>query len=226
MVPVRLGVAALILGVAPCALPAQGAVSGQISILERAGDRTSDLGNAIVYLDPAGGARPSTHETPTEIAMHGKEYVPHVRVITAGSTVKFLNQDPFRHNMFSNASAGPFDLGLAERGVDTQQTFKRAGVYPVFCNIHARMAAFVIAVGAPYFAQAGADGRFSIPGIPAGKYKLHVWHERGGEQVRELDVSRDGASDISLQLDARGYKPVPHKNKFGQDYTAAGRERY
>jgi plastocyanin len=226
MAPVRHGIAALILGAAPCALFAQGAVSGQISILERAGNRTSDLGNAVVYLDPSGGAQPATRETSMEIAMHGKEYIPHVRVITAGSTVKFLNQDPFRHNVFSNASAGPFDLGLAERGVDMQQTFKRAGAYPVFCNIHARMAAFVIAVGTPYFVQAGADGRFSIAGVPAGKYTLHVWHERGGEQTRELDVPRDGVSDISVQLDARGYKPRPHKNKFGQDYTAAGRERY
>jgi hypothetical protein len=88
------------------------------------------------------------------------------------------------------------------------------------------MAAFVLAVGTPYFTQAGADGRFSIAGIPAGKYTLHVWHERGGEQAREIDVPRDGVSDISVQLDARGYKPLPHKNKFGQDYTAAGRERY
>ena len=39
------------------------------------------------------------------------------------------------------------------------------------------MTAFLIAVNTPYFAQAGADGRFTIGNVPPGSYRLHVWHE-------------------------------------------------
>src|SRR2546428_604664 len=36
-----------------------------------------------------------------------------------------------------------------------------------------------------------------------------------------------GAWGIELQLDARGFRWMPHKNKYGKDYpTNAGRERY
>ena len=211
---------------APCASWAQGAVSGQLSIQEKPGETTADLSNAIVYLDPAAGAKAAVHETPTSIAMHDRTFVPHVRVVTVGSAVSFANQDPFRHNIFSNATPGPFDLGLTERGTERANTFKRAGVYSVFCNIHARMAAIVVVVNSPYVTQAGSDGQFTIARVPAGQYTLHVWHERGGEHTQPLDVPADGVAALALQLDARGYRAIPHKNKFGQDYTDASGERY
>jgi plastocyanin len=209
----------------PGAAAAQGAVSGRISLQERAGETTTDLGNAIVYLDAAPGAKMAPRERSTEIAMHDREYVPHVRVVAAGSSVAFLNQDPFRHNVFSNATAGPFDLGLTDRGGQKSASFKRPGVYPIFCNIHARMAAFVVAVSTPWFAQAGADGRFTIPDVPAGRYTLHAWHERGGEDKRDITVPPEGVTDLAIQLDARGYVALAHKNKFGQEY-ATETERY
>jgi plastocyanin len=204
---------------------AQGAVGGRITILERSGVRTTDLANAVVYLEPAAGARALGTAT-TQIVMESREFVPRVRVVTVGSTVEFPNQDPFRHNVFSNTGPAAFDLGLYERGASKGATLRQAGVYPVFCNIHARMVAFVLAIATPYFTQAGADGRFTVANVPAGRYTLRAWHDRGGEQARQLDVPAAGVSDVSVELDARGYRPVPHKNKFGQEYTTAGRDRY
>jgi hypothetical protein len=87
------------------------------------------------------------------------------------------------------------------------------------------MSAFVLVLGTPYFTQAGSDGRFSLAAVPAGAYMLHIWNEKGGEASRALTVSAAGASDVSVQLDARGYQRVAHKNKFGQDYSAGG-DRY
>jgi plastocyanin len=206
---------------------AQGAVSGQITILERegAGARTADLASAVVWLEPLAGARAAAPEN-AQIAMESRQYVPHVRVVTVGSTVEFPNQDPFRHNVFSKSGPGEFDLGLYQRGETRGATLRRPGVYPVFCNIHARMLAFVVAVATPHHAQAGSDGRFALPDVPAGRYRLRVWHERGGEQATEVDVPAEGAGSLRVELDARGFKRVQHKNKFGQDYGPAGRDRY
>ena len=56
---------------------------------------------------------------------------------------------------------------------------------------------------------------------------LHVWHERSPEVTREMTVASDGAAGLELELDARGFRWMPHKNKYGRDYpTNAGRERY
>ena len=206
---------------APRVLAAQGAVSGRVTIQEREGETTKDLATAVIYLDAAGGAIGSARELEAEIAMHDKTYIPHVRVVPAGSTVTFPNQDPFRHNVFSSSGGGPFDLGLTPRGRAAQNLFGRPGVYAIYCNIHARMSAFVVAVATPYYTQPGADGTFTIASVPAGRYVLHAWHERGGETTQTFDVPAAGLKGLVVVLDARGYRPQPHRNKFGREYPTS-----
>jgi plastocyanin len=203
---------------------AQSTVAGQVKILERPGARTTDLADAVVWLDVkgAGNAAPAR----AQIVMESRQYVPRVRIVAVGSSVAFPNQDPFRHNVFSKAGPSEFDLGLYARGESKDARVERPGVYPVFCNIHAQMMAFIVAVPTSHVVQPSPDGRFSITGVPAGTYTLHAWHYRAGEQTREIRVGADGAGDVSVELDARGYRFVQHKNKFGQEYAKAGRDRY
>lgn len=217
--------------VAPRTLAAQGVVSGQLAVVERQGADRTDLRTAVVYLEargrsiqPAGG-RPMPRDA--TIAMTGREFVPHVRVILAGGTVAFPNQDPFSHNVFSNAEAGPFDLGLYRRGASRSANFPRAGIYPIYCNIHSRMVSFIIAVPSPLVAVVAADGRFTIPDVPAGTYQLHAWHERAGTRVtREIAVPATGLAGQRVVLDTRTYVPGPHLNKFGLPYAATREDRY
>lgn len=226
---VMLGAAAGVTTLAsPRALRAQGSVSGRITIQERTDARTPDLASAVVYLEPAAGAAtPRAAEPVTaQIAMESRTFIPRVRVVPVGSTVEFPNQDPFRHNVFSNSGPTEFDLGLYGRGESKGVALRKPGIFTIFCNIHARMSAFVVAVPTPHFTQAGADGRFTLAGVPAGRYTLHVWHDRGGAETRAIDVPAGGVQDAEVRLDARGYKVATHKNKFGQEYTATGRDRY
>jgi len=217
--------------VAPLTLRAQAIVSGQIALIERQGADRSDLRTAVVYLETpgrvisGGGTRPIPRDA--SIAMTGREFVPHVRVILAGGTVAFPNQDPFSHNVFSNAEAGPFDLGLYRRGASRVANFPRAGIYPVYCNIHSRMVSFVIAVASPHVAAVGGDGRFTFVDVPPGTYFLHAWHERaGGRVTREIVVPASGLAGQRIVLDTRTYVPGPHLNKFGLPYAATRTDRY
>jgi hypothetical protein len=86
--------------------------------------------------------------------------------------------------------------------------------------------AFAIAVPTAFYAQAGSDGRFEIANVPPGKYTLHAWHDRGGTREMPIEVGSQGAGSLTIELDARGYEVVQHKNKFGQEYTTTGRDRY
>ena len=224
-------VVALALAVAPAPLASQGVVSGQIAVVERQGAGRTDLRTAVVYLEPrgravqTGGGRPMPRDA--VIAMTGREFVPHVRVILAGGSVAFPNQDPFSHNVFSNAEAGPFDLGLYRRGASRSASFPRAGIYPIYCNIHSRMVSFVVAVPTSLVAVVAADGRFTIPDVPAGTYQLHAWHERAGTRVtKEVVVPATGLSGERIVLDTRAHVPGPHLNKFGLPYAATREDRY
>ena len=223
--------AAVALLLAPRAGAAQAVVSGAIAVIERQGADRTDLRTAVVYLEPrergvsVAGGRPTPRDA--SIAMTGREFVPHVRVILAGGTVAFPNQDPFSHNVFSNAEAGPFDLGLYRRGASRTANFPRAGIYPIYCNIHSRMVSFVVAVPSTLVAAVAADGRFTIPDVPPGTYLLHAWHERAGVRVtREIVVPPSGVSGQRIVLDTRAYVPGPHLNKFGLPYAATREDRY
>ena len=206
---------------APRPVLSQGSVNGRIAMQEKPGETTKDFDGTVVYLVPKG---PPAHfaETKAQMSMSGRQFAPHVRVVTAGSTVQYTNQDPFSHNIFSTAPGAAFDLGTYGSGITKSTQFKKAGAFPVYCNIHAQMTSFVVVVSTPYFTQAGADARWKISGVPAGKYMLHVWHERAPEVTEEVDVPGAGLAGVDVTLDARGFKQVAHKDKLGKDYTANG----
>ena len=218
--------ALLLVLVAPDLL-AQGAVSGQVTLQERAGEQSEDLADVIVWLEPGGSARMRTSPATATIQLQGRQFSPRVRVVPEGSTVEFPNSDSFSHNVFSKAPDGAFDTGVFPRGRMKEQTFKEAGVFPIYCNIHPRMTGYVVVLKTSYYAQAGEDGRFSISGVPAGSYTLRVWHDRATEGVpKQLVVSASGVAVGNVQLDARGYRFVQHRNKFGKEYTSATGDRY
>jgi plastocyanin len=209
----------------PSRTMAQGTVAGQVSITERAGDITDDLGNAVVTLEQIGAARPRLAPMRGQMAMERRRFSPGIVVVTPGSSVDFPNRDGFDHNIFTNEKGFEFDAGQYGRGETYGVTFRVPGVVPVYCNIHSRMVGHVFIAATMHVAQAGADGRWSIPRVPAGKYVLRVWHARTPPQERELLVTAAGAEAGATPLDARGFKFKQHQNKFGQDYKAAG-ERY
>jgi plastocyanin len=208
---------------------AQGTVSGTLSLEERAGADRGDLRTAVVYLEPRERAIP-VNDVPAMrsrvIAMHGREFRPHVAIVLAGGSVAFPNEDPFSHNVFSNVDLGPFDLGLYRRGATRAATFARPGVYPIYCNIHSMMVSFVVAVPSPWATQPDETGHFTLRGVPAGRYVIHGWHEHGAREVTRDVVVADSGVEVQLAIDARTYVEAPHLNKFGRPYSLIRDDRY
>lgn len=205
---------------------AQGSVGGQVTILERPGESTEDLGDVVVFLESPAGARRNPAPVNTAINLQSRQFSPRVRVVTQGSRIDFTNQDPFNHNVFSKAPGGAFDTGVYGRGKVRDNTFREAGVFPIYCDVHPRMTGYVIVLNTPFYTQPGTDGRFSLDRVPAGRYVLHVWHDRATEMTRAIDVPASGIGSLAVQLDARGWRYVQHKNKFGKDYASASGDRY
>ena len=210
--------------------PVGGRVTGHLTILEKDNKPTPDLGGAVIWLEGMGGAGGAARAGSFQIGITDKTYAPHVLVIPLGATVTFPNNDPFNHNVFSVSDSESFDLGLYGRGEAKSHTFAHAALVRVFCNVHPRMVAYVHVMASRFFTQPGGDGSFTLTGVPPGRYRLHVWHERSPvEVVKEIAVGAGVAAvtDVPVSLNARGYRWAPHKNKYGRNYpTNEGRERY
>jgi plastocyanin len=205
--------------------PSGGTVEGKV-ILLRSGTPLPDASNAVVWLDGVSVSGPAAARG--AMKSEQKRFVPRVVVVRRSGTVQFPNEDPIYHNVFSVSGANRFDLGLYRSGASKEKKFEEAGLVRVYCNIHPQMVGFVMVVDSAYAAVTGRDGAFRFEGVPAGPLPLKVWHEEAGETPTQVTV-RAGDAPVAIRLEAAGFKPQPHKNKYGKDYpSGAGTddERY
>ncbi len=187
----------------------------------------TDYSGVVAWLEPAAGM-PQVRAAAghAQMIQKNKTFSPHVLAISMGTIVDFPNFDPIFHNAFSNYNGQIFDIGLYAPGATRSIAFRREGVVRVFCNIHPAMSAVIVVLQAPYFTLSAKNGTFQITGVPAGSYRLHVFHERATEQTlaaltRPIEVTDEPLQLGPIQVSESGYLELPHQNKFGKDYPPA-----
>ncbi len=142
--------------------------------------------DAVVTLEAPGLKLGPPPSEPLKIDQKGFRFLPHVSVLQTGASVRFLNNDPEPHNVYS--PEGRYNLGTWPTGDTKDYTFKKAGIYTQLCNIHPDMLAYVVVVDTPFFALTDAGGSFLIRNVPPGKYKLVVWHEKKDGLEQDVEV--------------------------------------
>ncbi|HEX4003826.1 MAG TPA: hypothetical protein VHX36_14335 [Candidatus Acidoferrales bacterium] len=211
------------------------AVSGDVMIVAQGkqsrpgGARAADASGVVVWLvpldGPAGAAgKGMAGARVPQIIQRNKTFEPHVLAVQVGTVVAFPNEDPFFHNIFSLFDGKRFDLGLYEAGTTRSVRFDRPGVSFLFCNIHPQMSAVVVAVETPYFALSNRAGHWAIPGVPDGRYEMHVWYERSLPEdlksfTRPVLISGSTRSVDRMRIPQNPNFTLAHKNKYGQDYV-------
>ncbi|GAB3357695.1 MULTISPECIES: methylamine utilization protein [Giesbergeria] len=137
------------------------------------------LAQAVVYLESAQARRQVKPLPRLEMAQEKKRFVPQVLVVPVGSEVSFPNQDTVRHHVYSFSAAKKFELKLYSGTPADPVRFEQPGVVVLGCNIHDQMVGWIVVVETPYYGQTAAHtGRVQIDHVPAGNYRLRVWHPR------------------------------------------------
>jgi plastocyanin len=160
------------------------------------------LRDFVVFIDqpmPAATAAAPALATVTT-TQRDANFEPHVLPVAAGTTVRWPNEDEIFHNVFSMSDAKQFDLGYYKKEKTPEVVFERPGIVDVFCAIHTRMHCIILVTPNPFFAKADDRGRFSIPNVPAGTYKLKAWHERLPAKTIEVTVPAEGEAKVAVTL--------------------------
>jgi hypothetical protein len=154
------------------------------------------MANAVVTLPDLKRGEPSKFET-VSFDQKGCEYVPHVAVFPAGSTVEVLNSDGILHSIHTESTVNPI-LDMAQPGFKKTITvqIEKAEAIKVTCDAHNWMEGWWYATSNPYYALTGPDGHYALNNVPPGTYKLQVWQEKLGTQTRQITV-KPGATVVA-----------------------------
>ena len=166
---------------------------------------------AIVSLEGITRGQAPEAEAVTVIDNVGCRFVPHVASASVGQWLLFRNSDPILHNAdgrmvavdggkVGKSGKTVFNVGLP-RGREVRRPLVEPGLIEITCDVrHTWMKAWVFVAPHPYHAVTDAEGAYEIGGVPAGRYTLRVWHERLGEQRKEVAVEAGKTTTVDFEL--------------------------
>ena len=115
-------------------------------------------------------------------------FAPHVVIVPAGGTLKVTNSDDIMHNVHVMADSNKETNKAMEPEGHATQKFEEPERIAIHCDMHRWMKAWVNVTANPYIELTPEEGTFKISNVPPGKYTLSFWHEKLGEQKKEVVV--------------------------------------
>lgn len=164
-------------------------------------NRAGGLKDALVIVEGVtrGKAMPVAAQS-AEIDQMKCEYTPHVQVMQVNSEITLKNSDPILHNVqFFQGDDSLFNIAQPVQNQTNKRKIEKAGFIYVECAVHGWMQGNVAVVDNPYYALTDENGKFSIPDLPAGTYRVKIWHEYLGEETRDVTVA--GKTEVALNMD-------------------------
>jgi plastocyanin len=180
------------------------------------------LTGAVVMLH---GPADNTSKSPATFVVDqvDQAFKPDLTIIPVGSMVTFPNSDKVSHQVYSFSPAKRFQLPLYRGTPYAPTRFDAAGIVTLGCNIHDDMIAYLVVTDAAWFGRTDRDGRWSSDALPAGEFRLEVWHPRMREttamieQRLTLDAARSNEVDVKLMRALRP-EPIGRKPRTWNDY--------
>jgi plastocyanin len=177
-----------------------GDVHGRV-VVALPGVALADLRPVVVYLDApedAKGSGPAPGPA-AELRQRHARFSPGFLVVTAGQEVVMPNDDDIYHNVFSFSAPNDFDLGLYPSGQSRSVVFEHPGVVRLYCSIHESMNGTVFVAPTSFATTVDEEGRFRLPDVPEGPWRLRAWSEKLPEAERALRVGT-GPLEVELRI--------------------------
>ena len=158
------------------------------------------LANVFVSVEPRRGepqppAESPVSDEPATLTNHGCAFSPRALVVRVGQPLVLANSDPTMHNVdidfVRNRAVNVVVEPDGERKFNLAKPESRP--VPVRCNVHTYMRAWVMVRDNPYAAVTDKTGRFELPTLPPGEWRLRFWRE--GQPQAGLAVANQTTDD-------------------------------
>ncbi len=133
------------------------------------------------------------------------QFVPHVVVVPVGATLEIKNSDAIAHNVhLFSIENDPINRAQPKGGPVISKRFTLPEIFPVRCDIHKWMRAWIVAADHPYNVVTDDRGQYKLPDVPpdpgAGFYEMEIWHETLGKVTKEVIVKKNADTRMSVDL--------------------------
>ncbi len=165
------------------------------------------LGWVVVFV--SAGDQPGGEAPPAEAVRYDQKdcmYMPHVAVMQVGQELDIYNDDPHSHNIHPLARINPeWNKSQPKGAPPIHAKWDAPEFIAVKCNVHSWMHGYFVVLTTPHYAVTGANGAFTLKGLPPGKYTLTAWHERFGTQTQEVTVGEGATPAVKFVFKALPY---------------------
>lgn len=141
--------------------------------------------HAFVYLDGVPSVQDFRPREPVLVDQKECQYAPHVLAVPAGTKLEITNSDPILHNVHGLEVTDQglqtiFNIAQPVRGQRTtlDSALTKPGIVFLSCEAgHPWMSAYIFVANHPYVTVTNDTGEFVIADVPAGTYRIKMWHE-------------------------------------------------
>lgn len=158
------------------------------------------LQNVVVSFEEI--ARGKKHDPGTIVLENTRcRFVPHILAGMEGDSYEIKNSDPVLHNThlrFNGATI--LNVAMPAGGRNIKKPLTNAGLINAKCDAHTFMTATILVAKNPYFAITDKDGAYKIADIPAGRYKVKIWHEDMPVKEKEVTIKPNENVNLSMEL--------------------------
>ncbi len=173
--------------------------------------------DAVVELLPLNADAAVSSSGQKEMSQQDRTFIPFVLTVPKGTRVNFPNLDRTRHHVYSFSEPKPFELKLYVGTPQEPVLFDKPGIVALGCNIHDYMQAFIYVSDSPHARVTDSEGQASFTGLPAGNYRLRVWHPWQNGELLETALTLPAENRVlKYQVDIdRQQKPSAPPAGFG-----------
>jgi plastocyanin len=160
------------------------------------------VANVLVELE---GVQGEGAELPSRIAVldnRGCRFMPRVQVASLGTLLEIRNSDAILHtaHAYREPDQTTFHVALPHFREQVRVILHTPGLLRIICDVgHVWMEAYILVTDNPFTTVTDAQGRFSLTGVPAGTYRLRVWHELLGTIARPITIPAREATAVVLR---------------------------